>query len=423
MQQQRAMGADVDTQASAIDPIPAADSRGSMTPGVRILAGLHAGARRDGLGTGMLVIGAADDCDLILADNGVAPHHAILGITSTGWSVRALDGAVVVASRAIPPGDSVVLDWFDVAHLGPVSLSVGDPDSPRWTTLSGPAAATEGSAASARSSRRKRLLVAAIGLPICAATAITAASLRPHEEPQPPSQRSLLERTVQEVSLETSRIEQDTRGKLRVSGLATDDTKVERLRDNLAARGVVAEVAVRSGKDIARDVAEVLRLSNLDAETGYRGKGEVGIRGHFGDGTALDEVLASRALRDVKGLAKVAVVNLDAGAPAPPPVAADAEARHIVVAVGGRDPYVITGDGSRYFAGAELPCGGRLHAVDGATVFVDAAAGAGTLDCTGAIEMARLPDAARAGPPEPASTPAVTAQARQNRTAKSAAKG
>src|SRR5690606_13859188 len=163
------MGADVDTQASAIDPIPAVDARGSAMPSVRILAGLHAGARRDGIGAGMLVIGAADDCDMILADNGVAPHHAILGITPTGWSVRALDGAVSVASRGIPPGDSVVLDWFDVAHLGPVALSVGDPGSPRWTTLSGPAAAAmDGGAASARSSRRKRWLVAAIGLPICA---------------------------------------------------------------------------------------------------------------------------------------------------------------------------------------------------------------------------------------------------------------
>lgn len=407
----------MDTQASAIDPTSVAHAGSSATPSVRVLAGLHAGARRDGVGAGMLVVGTADDCDMIFADSGVAPHHAILSVTPTGWSVRALDGAVTVAARGIAPGDSVALDWFEVARLGPVALSVGDPASPRWSTLldAGAGAAADASAATARSSRRKRLLIAAIGLPICAATAITAASLRPREDAPPPSQRSLLERTVQEVSLETSRIEQDTSGKLRVSGLASDDAKVERLRDNLAARGVVAEVAVRSGRDIARDVAEVLRLSNLRADTAYRGNGEVGIRGHFGDGKALDEALASRALRDVKGLTKVAVVNLDKGTPPPAPVAADAEARHIVVAVGGRDPYVITGDGSRYFVGAELPCGGRLHAVDGSQVFVDAAAGTGALDCTGAIEMARLADAARAGPPAPASP--------QTRTAKSAAKG
>lgn len=406
----------MDTRGTPINPTPTAAAGEPGTLSVCVLGGLHAGARRDVVDTGMLVIGGADDCDMIFADSGVAPHHAILSVTPAGWSVRALDGAVTIGARGIAPGDSIALDWFEVARLGPVALSVGDSASTRWPGLLDPGSGVAGDATdTVRSGRRKRLLVAAIGLPICAATAITAASLRPREDAAPPSQRTLLERTVQEVSLEKSRIEQDTSGKLRVSGLATDDAKVERLRDNLAARGVVAEVAVRSGKDIARDVAEVLRLSNLRADTAYRGNGEVGIRGHFGDGKALDEALASRALRDVNGLTKVAVVNLDKGAPPPAPVAADAEARHIVVAVGGRDPYVITGDGSRYFAGAELPCGGRLHAVDGQQVFVDAASGAGTLDCTGAIEMARLADAARAGPPVPSKE--------FRRTAKPPAKG
>lgn len=408
----------MDTRATPIDPTPnpsaAAGDPGALS--VCVLGGLHAGARRDLVDAGMLVVGGADDCDMIFADAGVAPHHAILSVTAAGWSVRALDGAVTIGTRGVAPGDAAALDWFEVARLGPVALSVGASASPRWPTLIDPGSAAAVDATdAARSSRRKRLLVAAIGLPICAATAITAASLRPREDAPPPSQRVLLERTVQEVSLEKARIEQDTSGKLRVSGLASDEKKVERLRDNLAARGVVAEVAVRSGKDIARDVAEVLRLSDLRADTAYRGNGEVGIRGHFGDGKALDDALASRALRDVKGLTKVAVVNLDKGTPPPAPVTADAEARHIVVAVGGRDPYVITGDGSRYFAGAELPCGGRLHAVDGQQVFVDAAAGTGALDCTGAIEMARLADAARAGPPAPSrQTP---------RPAKPAAKG
>jgi hypothetical protein len=223
--------------------------------------------------------------------------------------------------------------------------------------------------------------------------------LRPVHDLPVPSQRSLLERTVQEVSLEKSEIRQDTKGKLRVSGLAPDDVKVDRLRNHLAARGVVAEVDVRSGKDIARDVAEVLRLSDLRAETSYRGNGEIGIRGHFGDGKALDAALASRALRDVSGLAKVAIVNLDKGAPAPAPVTADAEARHIIVAVGGADPYVVTGDGSRYFAGAVLPCGGHLRAVDGQRIFVDPTAAAGALECTGTIVMTALSPAVQAGPP------------------------
>ncbi len=384
-----------------MNPTSTEPTRDGTALSLCILRGVHAGARRDALGAVMLVVGSADDCDMILADPGIAAHHAIIRVSPSGWSARALDGAIGSDTRRIAPGDSLDLGWFEVATLGPVALSVGESDSPLWDSLferdaqadTGPVPATT------RSTRRKRLLVAAIGVPVCVATAITAASLRPVQDPPAPSQRSLLERTVQEVSLEKSEIRQDTQGKLQVSGLASDDAKVDRLRDHLAARGVVAEVNVRSGKDIARDVAEVLRLSDLRAETTYRGNGEIGIRGHFGDGKALDAALASRALRDVNGLTKVAIVNLDKGAPAPAPVAADAEARHIIVAVGGADPYVVTGDGSRYFAGARLPCGGHLRAVDGQQIFVDPAAGAGALDCTGAIVMTALNPAVLAGPP------------------------
>ena len=77
----------------------------------------------------------------------------------------------------------------------------------------------------------------------------------------------------------------------------------------------------------------------------------------------------------------------------------DTEARHIIVAVGGADPYVVTGDGSRYFAGAVLPCGGHLRAVDGQRIFVDPTAAVGALDCTGTIVMTALGPAVQAGPP------------------------
>jgi hypothetical protein len=195
----------------------------------------------------------------------------------------------------------------------------------------------------------------------------------------------MLETSVREVALEKSEIKQDTSGKLRVSGLADDHPRIERLRGELAARGVVAELDVRSGKDIARDVGEILRLSNLPADTEYRGDGEVGISGRFGDGKLLDSVLASRSIRDVKGLTKVAVVNLDSGETPAPVVSTGDEAKRIVVAVGGIDPYIVTGDGSRYFAGANLPCGGRLYTIDGQQVFVDTGNEILALDCTGSV--------------------------------------
>jgi len=349
----------------------------------------------------MLVLGSADDCDMIFADTGVAAHHAILTITPASWSLRALDRAVSAGGRNVAAGDSADLAWFEIAEFGPVALSVGDEDGEQWAALLGEGAQAAASDAGTARARRRWWIAAAIGIPICAATAITAATLRPQAREPAPSQRSLLEQTVRDSGLESWRIEESPSGRLRVVGFASDEKSIERLRKDVAADGIPAEIAVRSGNNVARDVAEVLRLSDLRAEAAYRGKGEVAIRGHFGDGKALDTVLASRALRDIRGLSKVSVVNLDSGAPAAEPVGVDDKARHILVAVGGHDPYVIMADGSRYFAGAALPCGGRLHAVDGQEIFVDEAGDTSAVECTGAVTILAVGQAAKAGPPKP----------------------
>ena len=70
--------------------------------------------------------------------------------------------------------------------------------------------------------------------------------------------------------------------------------------------------------------------------------------------------------------------------PAPAPTTSD-DARRIVVAVGGADPYVVMGDGARYFVGAALPCGGTLHSVAGQQVFVSIEGDVRPAACNGAI--------------------------------------
>lgn len=349
---------------------------------LRVVRGLHDGASRGCMLADMVIVGSADDCDLILADEGVAAHHCVIKIDGDNWFVRALDGDVGVGSNVTRTGDTASLALYDVIGVGSSALALGEPGNERWNDIVEPSVVTP---MAIGLTSRKRALIAIAGVSICLATAIAATGLHSSQGVPTPSQRAMLETSVREVALEKSEIKQDTSGKLSVSGLADDHPRIERLRGDLAARGVVAELDVRSGKDIARDVGEVLRLSNLPAETLYRGDGEVGISGHFGDGKALDSVLASRSIRDVKGLTKVAVVNLDNGEAPAPVVAAGDESKHIVVAVGGIDPYLVTGDGSRYFTGANLPCGGRLHTIDGQQVFVDTGSEILALDCTGSV--------------------------------------
>ncbi|HNR90883.1 MAG TPA: FHA domain-containing protein [Dokdonella sp.] len=375
-------------------------------PVLRIVRGLHRRAQRRCEAGGLLVIGRADDCDVILSDEAVQAHHAVIGGGPDAWSLRALDGPLQVGERVLEPGDALVLDPFEAVVLGTAAFAVGNDGDARWDALDDYQPPSAGVSRSAW--RRHRLALVAIGLTASVATAIAAVSLQPAPPPPAPSPRAVLESSVRGVALEQAQIGEDAGGRLRVVGIAPDQPRIEQLRSELAAHGVRAEVDVRSGSDIANDVAEVLRLSNLPAKAEYRGNGEVGISGHFGDGKALDAVLASRAVRDIRGLSRFAVFNLDDGnRPTPPPTTGD-DARRIVVAVGGNDPYVVMGDGARYFIGAELPCGGVLHAIEGQQVLVTVDGTVRPAACSGAtaaVKSTNQGEPAVAVPAESAAAP------------------
>src|SRR5690606_37123533 len=48
---------------------------------LRILSGLHAGPSRTLAEQEMILVGSGDDCDIVLADHGVARHHALINLT------------------------------------------------------------------------------------------------------------------------------------------------------------------------------------------------------------------------------------------------------------------------------------------------------------------------------------------------------
>src|SRR3546814_3665097 len=69
-----------------------ANETAAPAPGnvLRILAGLHAGASRDLAEQEMILVGSGDDCDIVLADQGVARHHALINLVGGMSSLRAL---------------------------------------------------------------------------------------------------------------------------------------------------------------------------------------------------------------------------------------------------------------------------------------------------------------------------------------------
>jgi type III secretion protein D len=94
----------------------------------------------------------------------------------------------------------------------------------------------------------------------------------------------------------------------------------------------------------------------------------VAVHGHLGDPSALAKVVQSRAMREITGLERVSVVNLDQPAA---PSAGNGDSTWVVRVIPSKDPYVIAADGSRYYVGATLPRGGRLAGVQDGEMLVD----------------------------------------------------
>ncbi|MDB5774988.1 MAG: hypothetical protein JWP38_1121 [Herbaspirillum sp.] len=98
---------------------------------LRILLGPQAGATLP-LIEKNIVIGADEQCDVILQSPGIAPRHARLSLTTNRFSLDAIDGEVIAADRA-----QAAAPWKfgTTIYLGDVALTV-DRGAARWNTAS-----------------------------------------------------------------------------------------------------------------------------------------------------------------------------------------------------------------------------------------------------------------------------------------------
>ena len=102
----------------------ALDDRGIV---LRVVSGLHAGAERELAGGEMILIGSGDDCDMVLADAGVAARHALLSFVNGRFSLRALDAPLHVATAAGTP---------TVSLFGPTDPERNGPYAPEDVAVS-----------------------------------------------------------------------------------------------------------------------------------------------------------------------------------------------------------------------------------------------------------------------------------------------
>ncbi len=126
---------DENTTLSDAGTASAAAGNADAAYALRILSGLHVGASRPLAEKEMILVGSGEDCDIVLSDSGVAPHHALIGLLGGAFSVRALDAPLRIGGQPLHPGDPMEMATLQRIELGQAALAVGNVDDPAWSTL------------------------------------------------------------------------------------------------------------------------------------------------------------------------------------------------------------------------------------------------------------------------------------------------
>lgn len=328
---------------------------------LRIVSGLHAGACRELAEREMILVGSGDDCDIVLADNGVAHHHALISVVDGHFQLRALDAPLQLEGRTLHPGDPVEMDRLQRVGLGEAALAFGLEDDPAWLAL----APDEEQPAAVRARRftepitRRLPLVAAVAVLSLASLAIFVAVVPSAESKIEPEAR--LQELAREFQVSGRKIEKDVNGKPVLAGMVADAAARRDLQERVAKEELDVTLVLTTGEDLAINVSEVLRAGGFPAErTRYLGRGRVEATGYFEDPEAFTAFVQTGAVvaTGVREIVPINLANVEEEAPA----AAVGPVR-IVSYERGEDPYLLDEHGNEYRVGMEIPGEGVLNSL------------------------------------------------------------
>ncbi|HEX7814089.1 FHA domain-containing protein [Dyella sp.] len=346
---------------------------------LRVFSGVHSGAEFRMPERGILMIGQADDCDLILGDEGIAGHHCVLTVIGDQVLLRALEGTVATDDRQLAPGDSMTLEHFAVVRMGEVRFAVGSHWSERWQNLADATEAGLPMLTDRQLDRRRLLVLGSAGLLLLVAVLVLLGSWRvTHSDAPAPldtaQQLQQAQAIVRKLSLPHVAVGTDDSGRLTVRGVVGNATQLPQLRQQLAAANLSAEVAVRDWPSVAKQVTEIFAMHGYTVDTTLLDQNQVQVSGHFGSADNVEKVK-----RDVYGSADMQSLNSDAAlsvsmrnfdekpaeAPKPDP------GKRIKHVFRGNDEYLVTQDESRYYPDQMLPQGGVfLHVTNSDEILV-----------------------------------------------------
>ena len=298
-----------------------------------------------------------------------------------------LDGEAMLLGSTLHAGDTAVLPPYVPVKLGEVAFAFGSPVSERWTeataiAVSGQAASEEtadrppvaGWLDSWRGASTGRLgnalrpsaifgIVALIVVLLFAGPAIEALQIGGG-----PAERT--QHAITAAGYTGVTVREIATGELQLGGYVASDADRQRIRALVEAKAMRATMSIETGEEMARGVADVARLNGVEGRARTLKAGIVELTA-----APLDEAARNRieavVKRDVPSLQRL-VFRDDPAVGGGDEVRTIADATKRVSSVVDGDPaYILTVDGARYFAGATMPSGHRLVAIQQQTVVLE----------------------------------------------------
>jgi type III secretion system YscD/HrpQ family protein len=386
-----------------------------------VLGGLHAGAVVDVSADDWTLVGSAEDCDIVLRDAGVLPHHAALFPRGTQLQLRTIDGPVSALCQAQAPGSSITLADAVSWQIHGVSLGVGLAGSAAWEALRAqpPLPSTAADAADAadhaafntgspddadipadetrplddnaaapprpplhlRWTRKAQHVLAGVAACALVLATGTVAWGMIWQKVQARETSSAIAGTLSGLQMPELRVIEAANGHLRIEGTVRSESERATLMNALQQRGIYPAVDVVSGEQLAGTVQNSFRQRGLHVKADYAGGGRIEV--HGAAPSPVTEQVIQDVLSATNAVTQVALLDAAAQPPAgettgaatapaaPPPAAADNAGRdpkRVVGVVGGDSPYVLTQDGRHYFIGSMLPDGTQVDQIEGHVV-------------------------------------------------------
>ncbi len=297
---------------------------------LRVVKGLHTGARFSLHAQQEWSIGSDPDCTVVLLDDNVAGKHCVLSTDGDAILCRAVSAPVTVGGRELAPGQSTYLSDFESVCCGDGIVAVGPADVETWPepertepghvatgTSSAPGRVADSWRRWWQSQERPPIQVLAISIGVVALGMISltyaALSVRPVD---PEARMAAAGEWLDQVSPAGSelRIHQDGPEQFTVAGYVRNSYQRELLAASAATSEFAPRIQVYAVDQMLSSLTRLAQLEGIPCTPAYDGQGAASCTTDAPSEGAAQRLLAIAG--QIPGLEQV-TVNVASGPPPP----------------------------------------------------------------------------------------------------------